>query len=45
MNAGDAESNGTLVVYSQLYHQLVDGEMPSLGASEIISDDDTSISV
>ena len=44
MNAGSGESNGTLVFYSQLYRCLVDGEVPSLGASEGISDDDTSIS-
>lgn len=44
MNAGGGESNGTLVLYSQLYHCLADGEVPSLEASEVISNDDTSIS-
>ena len=43
MNAGGGESNGTLLFYSQLYHCFADGNVPSLRASEVISDDDTSI--
>ena len=44
MNTGGGENNDALVFYSQLYHHHVDGEVPSLGASEVISDDDTSTS-
>lgn len=42
---GVVRATALLYSYFQLYHRLVEGEVPSLGASEVISDDDTSISL